>query len=51
MLGHLRHETGHWYWEVLVDRPGNRRPPKRRWRRCPASGLRPSTRSSRPGCR
>ena len=23
MLGHLRHETGHWYWEVLVDRPGN----------------------------
>ena len=22
MLGHLRHETGHWYWEVLVDRPG-----------------------------
>jgi hypothetical protein len=23
LLGHLRHETGHWYWEVLVDRPGN----------------------------
>jgi hypothetical protein len=23
MLGHLRHETGHWYWEVLVDRAGN----------------------------
>uniref|UniRef100_UPI003D8A9FA4 zinc-binding metallopeptidase family protein n=1 Tax=Pseudonocardia sp. CA-107938 TaxID=3240021 RepID=UPI003D8A9FA4 len=22
LLGHLRHETGHWYWEVLVDRPG-----------------------------
>jgi hypothetical protein len=22
MLGHLRHETGHWYWEVLVDRAG-----------------------------
>jgi hypothetical protein len=22
VLGHLRHETGHWYWEVLVDRPG-----------------------------
>ncbi|GAA1877328.1 putative zinc-binding metallopeptidase [Pseudonocardia ailaonensis] len=20
LLGHLRHETGHWYWEVLVDR-------------------------------
>ena len=19
MLGHLRHETGHWYWQVLVD--------------------------------
>jgi hypothetical protein len=19
LLGHLRHETGHWYWEVLVD--------------------------------
>ena len=128
MLGHLRHETGHWYWEVLVDRPGNtarsgrcsatsgssyadaldaalrrraaaglggalrstyatahpwedwaesfahylhirdteqtaaaygcssrartrRRPPRRRWRRCRASGPRPSTRSSRPGCR
>ena len=23
MLGHLRHETGHWYWEVLVDRAGH----------------------------
>jgi hypothetical protein len=23
VLGHLRHETGHWYWEVLVDRPGH----------------------------
>jgi hypothetical protein len=22
MLGHLRHETGHWFWEVLVDRQG-----------------------------
>jgi hypothetical protein len=22
LLGHLRHETGHWFWEVLVDRPG-----------------------------
>jgi hypothetical protein len=22
MLGHLRHETGHWYWEVLVARTG-----------------------------
>ena len=22
LLGHLRHETGHWYWEVLVDRAG-----------------------------
>ena len=20
MLGHLRHETGHYYWEVLVER-------------------------------
>lgn len=20
LLGHLRHETGHWYWQVLVDR-------------------------------
>ncbi len=127
MLGHLRHETGHWYWEVLVDRPGNtdafralfgdervsyadalerhyggeppagwsgtspptpprtrgrtgpsrspttctsatpsrprrptgwssrartgRHPRRRRWRRCRASSRRPSTRSSRPGCR
>ena len=23
MLGHLRHETGHWYWEVLVARAGH----------------------------
>lgn len=23
LLGHLRHETGHWYWEVLVDRAGH----------------------------
>ncbi|SHL00235.1 hypothetical protein SAMN05443637_1162 [Pseudonocardia thermophila] len=22
LLGHLRHETGHWYWEVLIDRVG-----------------------------
>ncbi|SDE90335.1 zinc-binding metallopeptidase family protein [Pseudonocardia oroxyli] len=22
LLGHLRHETGHWYWEVLVGRGG-----------------------------
>jgi hypothetical protein len=22
MLGHLRHETGHYYWPVLVERPG-----------------------------
>lgn len=22
LLGHLRHETGHWFWELLVDRPG-----------------------------
>ncbi|MCW0213999.1 MAG: putative zinc-binding peptidase [Pseudonocardia sp.] len=22
LLGHLRHETGHWYWEVLVERTG-----------------------------
>ncbi len=20
LLGHVRHETGHWYWQVLVDR-------------------------------
>jgi hypothetical protein len=23
LLGHLRHEIGHWYWEVLVDRSGH----------------------------
>jgi hypothetical protein len=22
LLGHMRHEVGHWYWEVLVSRPG-----------------------------
>ena len=22
LLGHFRHEVGHWYWEVLVDRAG-----------------------------
>jgi hypothetical protein len=23
LLGHLRHEVGHWYWDVLVDRPAH----------------------------
>ena len=55
MLGHLRHEIGHRYWEVLVRRTGrlgafravfgDRRTP------CRASGPRRSTRSRRPGCR
>jgi hypothetical protein len=22
LLGHFRHEVGHWYWEVLIDRAG-----------------------------
>jgi hypothetical protein len=25
MLGHIRHETGHYYWEVLVDQAGEDR--------------------------